>query len=141
MVLVAAGFSGCAGGEISGQNPNQLAPKFMLQQRPDGNVTVFVHGAFRDLLYEWIAIRVNNATVVNRTWSFSTEQRVDATGFFLEVEAEAEDVLYRARARIDVNETDERVRVSVLDEEAGWDDPRPYGLPFTHVLDRPKVPP
>lgn len=136
-ILLAGGLAGCAGQDGGGANPNLLAPKVVVQARPDGNVTVFVHGAFREQLYEWVLVRVDNATLSNRTWAFSSEERVDRTGFFLEVEAGTVDALYRSRARIDVDPDQDRVRVSFLDVE-GWQNPRQYGLPFEHIVDRPR---
>lgn len=137
LLLLAGALSGCAGGEGGGANPNLLAPKLVVQQRPDGNVTVFAHGAFREQLYEWIAVSVDNASRVNRSWSYSVEEVVNASGFFVEVEAGTPESRYEVRARIDLNETAERVRVSFLEDEA-WAEPRVYGLPFEHILDRPR---
>ena len=136
LVLLVA-LAGCAGPDGGSANPNLLAPKVVVGARPDGNVTVFVHGAFREQLYEWVLVRVDNATLSNRTWVFSSEERVDRTGFFLEVEAGTADALYRSRLRVDLNATDDRVRVSYLTGE-GWDDPRQYGVPFEHIVDRPR---
>lgn len=137
LLLVAGALSGCAGGDGGGANPNLLAPKLVVQQRPDGNVTVFAHGAFREELYDWMAVGVDNASLVNRTWAYSVEEIVESPGFFVEVQAASDDVLYRVRARIDVNETSERVRVSFLEDDE-WAEPRLFGLPFEHILERPR---
>ena len=137
LILLAGAFAGCAGGDGGGANPNLLAPKLVVQQRPDGNVTVFAHGAFREELYDWIALAVDNASVVNRTWAYSVEETVASTGFFVEVEAGTVDARYEVRARLDVNETSERVKVSFLEDDE-WAEPRVFGLPFEHILDRPR---
>lgn len=136
-LLVAGMLPGCAGTDGGGSNPNLLAPKVVVGARPDGNVTIFVHGAFREQLYEWVLVRVDNATRSNRTWTFSSEERVDQAGFFLEVEAGTAEARYLSRARIDVNATGDRARVSFLDAD-GWNDPRQFSLPFEHVVDRPR---
>ena len=130
-------LAGCAGPDGGSANPNLLAPKVVVGARPDGNVTVFVHGAFREQLYEWVLVRVDNATLSNLTWVFSSEARVDRPGFFLEVEAGTAEALYRSRLRVDLNATDDRVRVA-FHTEAGWGDPRQYGVPFEHIVDRPR---
>ena len=137
LILLAGVLSGCAGGDGGGGNPNLLAPKLVVQQRPDGNVTVFAHGAFREQLYEWMSISVDNESLTNRTWAYSLEEVVNGTGFFVEVEAGTEDARYLVQARIDVNETAERVRVAFL-EDAEWAEARVFGLPFEHILDRPR---
>ncbi|HWH09413.1 MAG TPA: hypothetical protein VNX21_09445 [Candidatus Thermoplasmatota archaeon] len=137
LVALLVALAGCTGPEGGSPNPNLLAPKVVVGARPDGNATLFVHGAFREHLYEWILVRVDNATLSNRTWTFSSEERVDRAGFFLEVEVGTADSLYRSRARVDLNATDERVRVAFLDDD-GWNDARAYNLPFEHVADRPR---
>lgn len=135
LVLLVA-LAGCAGTQ-GGANPNLLAPKVVVGSRPDGNVTVFVHGAFREHLYAWVEVRADNATISNRSWVFSSEERVDRSGFFLEVEVGTEESLYRSRARVDVDAADERARVAFLDAE-GWSDPRASRLPFEYIVDRPR---
>ena len=60
-MFVAALVSGCAGGTPG--NPNLLAPKLVVQPRPDGNVTLFVHGAFREQSYDWLKLSVDNLSV------------------------------------------------------------------------------
>lgn len=136
-LLAAAVLPGCAGTDGGTPNPNLLAPKVVVHARPDGNVTVFVHAAFREHLYDWVLVRVDNATLSNLTWAFSSEERVDRAGFYLEVEAGTQDALYRSRARIDVDAADERARVAFLDDE-GWQDAKQYALPFEHIVDRPR---
>lgn len=137
--LLLAGLGGCttSGG---GTNPNLLAPKLVVQPRHDGNVTLFVHGAFRDESYDWLRVSVDNVTVLNRTSAFSAEEDIASRGFFVDVTAVAGLQLYQTRARVDVNDTAERVRVSFLQED-GWTDAKSFGFPFEHILDRPKVAP
>lgn len=137
LLALLVALAGCAGPDGGGANPNLLAPKVVVGARPDGNVTVFVHGAFREQIYNWVLVRVDNATLSNRTWTFSSEERVDRAGFFLEVEAGTADALYRSRLRVDVDAAEDRVRIAFLGEE-GWDDPRQYGVPFEHIVDRPR---
>jgi hypothetical protein len=132
-----AGVAGCAS-TTTGQNPNLLAPKLVVQPRPDGNVTLYVHGAFRDQTYEWLSLAVDNRTPTNRTQAFSIEENVAGPGFFVSATAEAGGELYQTQARIDVNATSERVHVAFLDPD-GWTEPKAYSYPFEHVLDRPRV--
>ncbi|MFA5862305.1 MAG: hypothetical protein WDA16_11485 [Candidatus Thermoplasmatota archaeon] len=136
-VLLVAGLGGClsSGG---GTNPNLLAPKLVMQPRPDGNVTLFVHGAFRDASYDWLSISVDNVTISNRTDAFSTEETVAVPGFFVEVTAATALQVYQSRARVDVDMTTERVRVSFL-QENGWTEAKSYAYPFEHILEHPKV--
>ena len=138
-VAVAIALSGCLAG--SGGNPNLLAPKLVVQPRGDGNVTIFVHGAFREQLYDWISLGVDNQSVENLTQAFSLERVVDSDGFFVDVRAFTNDQLYEAKARLDVNWTAERVLVATLGLDGEWRDARPFSLPYEHVLDRPRVGP
>lgn len=137
-LLLSGGVAGCLVGGGGGGNPNLLAPKLVVQPRLDGNVTVFVHGAFREQTYDRLAVAVDNETLSDRTDVFSAEERVPRSGFFLVVSAHAGDQLYESRARIDVDAADERVRVSVLDGR-DWSEPRSYGWPYEHILDRPEA--
>lgn len=137
LLVVAGGLAGCATGDGTGGNPNLLAPKVVVHPRPDGNVTVFVHGAFREQLYDFVAIRIDNASVTNRTWVLSAEVDAPTNGFFLEVEAGAGETFYRSQARVDINWTAERARVAFLTAQ-GWDEPRAFALPFEHIVDRPR---
>ena len=137
LLALLVALAGCVGTQGGSPNPNLLAPKVVVGARPDGNVTIFVHGAFRENLYQWLEVRVDNATLSNRSWVFSSEERVDRPGFFLEVEAGTGDALYRSRARVDLDALEDRARVTFL-EEAGWDDPRAFSLPFEHIVDRPR---
>ena len=136
LVLLVA-LAGCTGTQGGSPNPNLLAPKVVVGARPDANVTVFVHGAFREHLYAWVHVRVDNETLSNRTWVFSSEEQVDRTGFFLEVEVGTDDALYRSRARVDIDAPEDRARVAFL-EESGWEDARAVSLPFEHIADRPR---
>jgi len=136
-LVLSALVSGCAGAGTGG-NPNLLAPKLVVQPRDDGNVTLFVHGAFRDVIYDWISLSVDNATLANRTQVFSIEEAVPAQGFFVSVRAGENGQLYEARARLDMNATADRLLVATLDD-AGWHDARTQSLPYELVLDRPQV--
>lgn len=138
VVLLAGTIAGCAGTDGATPNPNFLSPKLVVHQRPDGNATVLVHGAFREHLYDWISIRVDNGTVANHTWVLSAERMVPSSGFFLEAQAQAGEVFYQAQVRVDLNATAEKARLSLLDAE-GWQEPRTTGLPAEHIMDRPKV--
>ena len=138
-VAVAIALCGCVGG--NGGNPNLLAPKLVVQPRGDGNVTIFVHGAFREQFYDWISLGVDNQSVENRTQAFSLERVVEPDGFFVDVRAFTNEQLYEAKARLDVNWTAERVLVATQDLDGEWHDARPFSLPYERVLDRPRVSP
>lgn len=137
VILIAASLGGCAGGG-GVENPNLLAPKLVIQPRPDGSLTVFVHGAFREQVYDWIRVSVDNTTASNRSFVFSSEEIVQASGFFVEVETHLGLQSYVMRARVDTDAAGERLLVSFLEAD-DWADVRPYTLPFEYVLDRPKV--
>lgn len=139
LVAIAITLSGCFAG--NGGNPNLGAPKLVVQPRTDGNVTVFVHGAFREQLYDWISLSVDNESAENRTQAFSLERVVESDGFFVDARALLNDQLYEAKARLDVNWTAERLLVATLDLDGEWREPRSFSLPYEHVLDRPKVSP
>jgi hypothetical protein len=134
-LLLALLVGGCTSGG-GGRNPNLLAPKVVVDPRPDGNVTLFVHGAFRDQVYDWVSLSVDNATRANRTGAYSLEERVPAPGFFLDVQAAVGAQSYEARGRVDVLPSGDRVRVALLDKN-GWGDPKSYGAPYELVLDHP----
>lgn len=136
MLLLAALVSGCTGGTTG--NPNLAAPKLIVDARPDGNVTLFVHGAFREQSYSWLNLTLDNRSSTNRTHAFSIEQTVPGPGFFLDLTALAGNQPYEMRARVDLNQTGERVRVSIVDAE-GWGDPKVFGVPYEHLLDHVKV--
>ena len=137
-VVLGSVLAGCTLGGTSG-NPNLLAPKVILQAWPDGNLTVYVHSAFGEHDYDWLALAVDNQTVANRTGVYSMEERVPATGFFLTVRAGAADQVYELQARVDVDRTQERARVAFLDARGEWDDPRSFNLPVERILDRVTV--
>lgn len=137
MLFVAASLGGCAGGG-GGENPNFLAPKLVVQIRQDGDLSVFVHGAFREQVYDWIRVAVDNVTVSNRSNSFSSEEQVNSSGFFVDVEAHAGSQIYVTQARVDADPADDRLLVSFVEAD-GWSEVRSYKFPFEHVVDRPKV--
>jgi hypothetical protein len=138
VLLLAAIAAGCA--SSGGGNPNLLAPKLVVQARSDGNVTLFVHGAFREESYDWLSLSIDNQTLVNRTEAFSVEENVRSSGFFAQAEGQTSGQLYEARARIDVEPAGDRILVSFQNGDA-WTDAKSYALPYEHVLDRPKVSP
>ena len=131
-VVLAALVSGCAGGTAG--NPNLAAPKLIVDARPGGNVTLFVHGAFRDQSYQWLNLTIDNRTSANRTDAFSLEETVPGPGFFVDLTALAGVQPYELRARIDLNQTGERVRFATLDQ-GGWSEPKVYAVPYEHLLD------
>ena len=131
-LLAAAVASGCAGGE----NPNLAAPKIVLQPRSDGSVIVFMHSAFGERVYDWIAVGADNATINNRTHAFSLEEVVNRTGFYLDARAGTPRETYTLRARVDVDLQEERAFVAFHDDEDAWTDPASFGLPFERVLTR-----
>jgi len=133
LLLLAAVLSGCAGGDSTTTNPNLLAPKLQLAARPDGNATVYVHSAFGEHVYDWIELKVDNRTVANRTSAFSLEERVNSTGFFLDVSGAAQGQTYAYRARVDV--VADKLRVSALGSDGAWADPKTFTLPFAQILD------
>lgn len=132
-LLATVALAGCG---AQPANPSLAAPKLVVAARPDGNATVFVHSAFGERSYEWIALSIDNQSLTNRTSAFSIEASL-ATGFYLDVAAEAGEDVYVLRARIDVFEAEERASVSLVDSEGKWpDEPESFGLPFEHLLDR-----
>lgn len=133
-LLAGALAAGCVGDEPA--NPNLAAPKLVVQARPDGGASVFVHGAFGDRLYEWVSVAIDNVTLENRTSAFSVEEQVNATGFYIDAAAGTAQETYSLHARIDVDPVEERVIVSLVNEKEEWDDPQSFGLPFERVLTR-----
>lgn len=132
-------LSGCTLGGGAG-NPNLAAPKLVVGVRSDGNATIFVHGAFREQVYDWIEVAVNNETLTNRTEAYSAEATLAAIGFFLDVKAGAGSRVYQGRARLDIAAAEERVRVATNTAD-GWSDARTTTLPYELILDRPEVSP
>ena len=134
-VLLGGMLAGCT---LDGTptNPNLLAPKVILQAWPDGNLTVYVHSAFGEHDYDWLALAIDNETVANRTDAYSLEERVPTTSFFLTVRAGAADQVYELQARVDVDDERERARVAFLDAGGEWADPRTFSLPVERILDR-----
>lgn len=133
-LMLGATMAGCALGDPA--NPNLLAPKVLLEPRSDGGLTVFVHSAFGDHDYDWISLAVDNVTVANRSQAFSLEERVPSNGFFLTVHARAGEQVYGMSGRVDADPEAGRVRVALVDEEGGWDDPRTFNLPLERILER-----
>lgn len=137
-LVAAAALAGCAVGQPA--NPNLAAPKLLVQARPDGNVTLFVHSAFGERAYEWLALRIDNGTTVNRTQSFSLEEQTGARGFYVEVAGGTIEQLYESRVRIDIVPDGERAMVAVLDAEGEWTEPRRYDMPYSVILERREAP-
>lgn len=132
-LLAGVALAGCAGDE---PNPNLAAPKLVVQARPDGNVTLFIHGAFSDRLYDWMELSVDNETLENRTVAFSIEETVPAQGFYFEAAAGTARETYELRGRADVDAAEEEVMVAFLGAEGEWGDAQTFGLPFERVLVR-----
>jgi hypothetical protein len=133
-LLVAVAWSGCAGGEPA--NPIVAAPKLVIAPRDDGNVTVYIHSAFGERAYEWIELRIDNVTRVNRTGTFSLEEAVP-NGFYLEAQAEFGDALYQFRGRVEVFRFEERASVSMVGPDGEWPkEAESFSLPFEHLLER-----
>lgn len=134
LVIAGAALAGCAEGGSA--NPNLSAPKLVLHARAEGEVAVFIHGAFAERLYEWMSLRVDNETVLNRTVVFSLEHAIPSTGFFFEASAGTARESYGLSGRVDLLPASERVEVSFLDEDGEWSDAQSFGLPFERVLVR-----
>ncbi|HEX2022216.1 MAG TPA: hypothetical protein VHH36_05850 [Candidatus Thermoplasmatota archaeon] len=131
-VILAATLAGCA----QDANPHLIAPKLVLAPLEDGNLTLYVHGAFQDRMYDRIELSIDNQTPIVREDAFSLETRLPASGFFLRVTAWAAESRYEARARVDVDAADERVVIAELDEDAQWASPSSYALPHERVIGR-----
>lgn len=134
VLLAGAALAGCTGADPA--NPNLAAPKLVLQARPDGNVTLFIHGAFGDRLYDWIGVDIDNETLVNRSIAFSAEEIVPASGFFFEASARTTRETYSLRGRADLDAQEARVKVAFLDDQDDWSDTQSFALPFERVLVR-----
>lgn len=132
-VLAASVLAGCNAGNA---NPHLLAPKLLVQPHRDGNVTLFVHGAFGERLYESLDLSVENVSVLERTDAFSLETKVGAPGFFVEVVTEVDGERYWLRARLDVDHGADRVRVVPLGNSGGWGESESYALPYERIIER-----
>lgn len=132
-LLLGMVLAGCADDPA---NPNLLAPKVLVQPRPDGNVTVYVHSAFGEHDYDWLSLSLDNHTLANRTAAFSLEEQVRGEGFFLHVQASAAGETFEVRARVDLDLARDKARVALLDPDGEWNEPRAYNLPFEAILGR-----
>lgn len=132
-LVLCALLAGCTAGTA---NPHLLAPKLVVHPLPDGNVTVYVHSAFGERPYDRLDLLLENATVATRTDAFSLETKVASSGFFAEVNAQAEQETYLLRARIDIDPLEKRVRVVVLDDKGVWGEPQTYALPYERIIER-----
>lgn len=134
-LAAAAGLAGCASG-----NPNALAPKLVVDLRPEGGLTVFIHSAFGEHAYDSLSVRLDNATTRQRVSSFSLEESFPSEGFYLEVEASLEGETYAVRGRVDLGPDREHVQVAFVDAEDQWSDAREFSLPFERILERRDTP-
>lgn len=132
-LLMASALAGCAG---EAANPSLTAPKVVVQDKPDGNVTIFVHSAFGERVYDWISVSVDNRTLENRTLVFSWEGSIPQRAFFMDVRAGAQGQLYDLRATVALDVVQERATVAFLEPDGDWTEPREFGLPFERILDR-----
>lgn len=133
-LLAGVALAGCTGEEPA--NPNLAAPKLVLQARPDGNVTLFIHGAFGDRLYDWMALSIDNESLASRTIAFSIEETIASPGFYFEAAAGTARETYELRGRADVDAREEEVDVAFLGADGEWSDEQTFGLPFERVLVR-----
>lgn len=133
-LLLAAAAAGCTGDEAA--NPNLAAPKLVLTARADGNITVFIHGAFGDRIYDWISLRADNMTISDRTQAFSLEETVPRPGFYFEAAASTARDAYELRGRVDVDFAKDEARVSFVQPDGDWGNEQGFGLPFERVLVR-----
>lgn len=132
----AACLAGCA----EGGNPNIFAPKLVIDARPDGGATVFVHSAFGERPYDALSMSLDNATTFARDHTFSLEERLPQDGFYLEVEAAVAQETYALRARLDILPDREHATVAFVDLEGQWSDAREVNLPFERILERRDTP-
>jgi hypothetical protein len=140
LLLVVAALCGCAAGEPGSPNPNLSAPKLVVAARADGNYTIYLHAAFGERAYDWLSLAIDNRTVANRTASYSLEEAVNGTSFFVEVGAASQGQLYEYRGHVDVlpSASGTRVRFAALSDSGAWSDPRTYNMPFAQILDHPR---
>lgn len=132
-VLAAAAAGGCTAGDA---NPHLLSPKLVVRAEDDGGVTIYVHSAFGDRVYDRITLSVDNATVATRVDAFSLETSVAKAGFFVVVAAALEEERYRLQARLDVDAESGRAVLVVVDDEGDWGEAETYGLPYERVVER-----
>lgn len=133
-LLVSAGaLAGCSAATT---NPHLLAPKLVVHAHDDGNVTLYVHGAFREVAYDRIALSVENVTVATRQDAFSLETKVASAGFFIDVTTTLDSETYHLRARLDVDTDDKRLRVVALDERQAWSAADTFVLPYERIIER-----
>lgn len=132
-LLLSAALAGCTAGTA---NPHLLAPKLVIHPQEDGNVTLYVHSAFGERVYDELSLAVENVTVATRADAFSLETSVASPGFFVEVAAVRDDEWYHLRARIDVDVEEPRIRVVALDEKGMWQEPQTFALPYERIIER-----
>lgn len=133
LLVAAVGLAGCSASEA---NPHLAAPKLLVHQLEDGNVTLYVHAAFDERTYDRISLALENVTVATRTDAFSLETKVASPGFFVEVTAELGEERYHLRARMDVLPENERILVATLGEDDTWTDADQFVLPYTRIMER-----
>lgn len=132
-MLVAVLMAGCSAGTA---NPHLLAPKLVVFPLKDGNVTLFVHAAFGERMYESLTLAVDNSTIATREEAFSLETTVASAGFFVEVTTRSTDETYHLRARVDVDHGNERVRIVLLEDAGVWGPADTYSLPYERIIER-----
>lgn len=133
-LLAGATLAGCAGEDPA--NPNLAAPKLVLEARPDGNVTLFIHGAFGDRLYDWVELAIDNETVVNHSVAFSVEETIPSRGFYFEAAAATARETYELRGRADIDLLEDEADVAFLGADGEWGDAQSFDLPMERVLVR-----
>lgn len=132
-LLIGASLAGCT---AQPANPSLAAPKLVIGSRPDGNATVFIHSAFSERAYEWIAIAIDNETRENRTDAFSIELNLQP-GFYMDASAGWKSEVYQLRGRVDVFAKEERASVSLVSGDDTWaTQAESFGLPYQHLLER-----
>lgn len=133
LLVAAAALAGCF--EPAAQSP-LYTPKVVLDLMDDDRLQVFVHSQFGERAYDRLVLRVDNETVAAENHTHALVTKLDATGFFLEVEAVAdEESVFTFDARIDLSRDKERLEVTRLGED-GWADTRSFGIPYEDFLKR-----
>lgn len=131
--MLTALAAGCTAGTT---NPHLLAPKLVIFPQQDGNVTLYVHAAFGERMYESMELAVDNSTIATRADAFSLETKVASDAFFVEVTTRSIDETYHLQARVDVDRPTARVRFVPQQETGEWGAPDTYSLPYERIIER-----